>query len=92
MSIVTELNKNHSKFFQCSCSQELLLIEYDHNLNMAELVIYERQSSYNYKMSLWQRIRYCWYCLINGYAYHDQIVLNHNQLKELKTFLGSLDL
>lgn len=92
MGQVTNLDTNCSIFLQCGCTQEVIVFEYDHSDQLASVAIYETKSSYNNKLSLWQRIRYCWRCLTTGYVYHDQIMLNNKHLKELKTFLGSLDL
>lgn len=92
MSILTELSSNNTIFFQCGCTQEVLVIEYDHKTFMADFAIYETKNAIKHKLSLWQRLRYCFYCLYKGYVYHDQIILNRNQLRELKKFLVLLDL
>lgn len=79
-------NKISTLFSLCSCSSEVLVIEYDHELNIADLCIY---GSYNtYKMSLLQKIKYILHIILYGYPYRDQIVLEHNHLKEIKNFLN----
>lgn len=73
-------------FSLCSCNGEVLVIQYDHEANLADLCIYG--SSCTYKMSLWQKIRYIWHILACGYPYRDQIVVDRNSLKEIKNFLS----
>lgn len=73
-------------FSLCSCNSEVLVIQYDHDANIADLCIYG--SYYTYKMSLWQKIRYIWHIISYGYPYRDQIVIDKNCLKEIKNFLN----
>jgi hypothetical protein len=77
-------------FFLCDCRSEVLAIEYDNEIEMAEFAVYENRASYNRKLSFWQRLRYIYKVLVSGEPYSDQIMLNKNQIKELKGFLGSL--
>lgn len=88
----TNLKTNKTLFIPCGCRSEILMIEYDHEMKMADFAIYEHQVSYKSKMSLWQRLRYCWQVLAHKKPYADQIMLDHNQLSDLKSFLSSLDL
>lgn len=92
MGNVTNLKTNKTLFIPCDCSSEILIIEYDHEIKMADLAIYENQSSYRSKMSLYQRLRYCYQVLVNKKPYADQITLNNKQLGDLKNFLSCLDL
>lgn len=92
MASLTNLETNKTFFIACDCRNEILMIEYDHEYSMAELAIYEHYAGFRYKLSLWQRIKYCWQVLINKKPYTDQISLNKNQLIDLKSFLLSLDL
>lgn len=92
MGNVTNLKENKTIFIPCDCRSEILLIEYDHEVRMADLAIYESSASYKHRMSLWQRMRYCWQVLWHKKPYSDYMMLNHRQLKELKQFLSSLDL
>lgn len=92
MGNVTNLKENKTLFIPCDCDNEILVIEYDHEWGIADVAIYESYISYGNKMSLWQRIRYCWRVFIHKKPYADQLTLNDKQLKELKDFLSSLDL
>jgi len=87
---ITNLNENKSLFIPCSCKSEILVIEYDHEIQLADLAIFENYTNYGHKMSLWQRIRYCYQVLVNKKPYADQMVLDKDQLKELKVFLYDL--
>ena len=68
------------------------MIEYDHEIQLADLAIFENYTNYSHKMSLWQRLRYCFRVLVHKKPYADQLVLDNNQLKDLQKFLGSLNL
>ena len=92
MGMVTNLQANKTLFIPCGCRSEILMIEYDHEMQMADFAIYEHQLAYKSKMSLWQRLRYIWKVLVHHKPYADQIILDNAQLKDLKKFLNSLDL
>lgn len=92
MGSITNLKENKTLFIPCSCKSEILMIEYDHKHSIAELSIYENYIGYNNKLSLWQRIRYCYQVIFCKKPYADQITLDRNQLKDLKRFIDSLDL
>lgn len=88
----TNFQDNKTLFIPCDCRSEILMIEYDHQIKMADFAIYESGQSYRSKMSLWQRLRYSWRVLFHKKPYADQIVLDRKQLLELKTFINSLEL
>lgn len=90
MGSVTNLKENKTLFIPCECKSEILSIEYDHEIELADLAMYEHYVSYTNKLSLWQRIRYCYRVLFHKKPYADQMVLNKNQLKDLKKFLNGL--
>lgn len=92
MSTITLLDINKTIFIPCDCRNEILVIEYDHELKIADMSIYESISSFKNKLSLWQRIRYSMRTIIYGRPYGDQLILNSKQLKELQCFLSTLDL
>jgi len=92
MGTTTNLKTNKTLFIPCDCRSEILMIEYDHEIQMADFAIYEHQIAYKHKMSLWQRLRYCWQVLANKKPYADQITLNKKQLTDLKNFINSIDI
>ena len=92
MGTLTNLKENKTLFIPCDCGSEILMIEYDHEIKIANFAIYEHPVAYKSKMSLWQRIRYCYQILFNKKPYADQTSLNKKQLKELRAFLSLLDL
>lgn len=79
-------------FIPCDCQTEVLYIEYDNDIRMADVALYEYRGYIVGRMSFWQRLRYCWKILSSGRPYCDQLVLNLQQLKELKSFLSSIDM
>ena len=92
MGSITNLKENKTLFIPCSCKSEILVIEYDHEWDIADLAIFEHYTNYSNRMSLWQRLRYCYQVLINKKPYADQMILDNNQLKDLKKFLNGLTL
>jgi hypothetical protein len=91
MGSVTNLKENKTLFIPCSCKSEILVIEYDHEMDLADLAIFEHYTNYSHKMSLWQRLRYCFQVLAYKKPYADQMVLDKKQLKDLKEFLNELN-
>ena len=89
---VTNLKENKTLFIPCSCKSEILAIEYDHEIQLADLAIFEHYTNYSNKMSLWQRLRYCYRVLFEKKPYADQMVLDNKQLKDLQKFLNGLNL
>ena len=85
--------KNHNQrtiFIRCDCQSEILVLDYDAEVDMIDLSMYEIDVSYKYRMSLWQKIRYIYQVIRYGQPYTDQIVLNRHQINELKSFLETI--
>lgn len=75
-------------FTLCGCGNEILLIQYDHDYQIADICIF---GSYNHhKMNFWQKIKYIFQMLWVGYPYKDQTMLDKNQLHEIKKFLDTI--
>ncbi len=85
---MVKFEKNKTLFMLCDCKNEVLVLEYDHEYDFTELSIYESISSYGYRMSFWQKLRYIYRILVNGKPYSDQIILNKEQLKDLSSFIN----
>lgn len=92
MGNITSLKENKTLFIPCDCQSEILAIIYDHELKVADFAIYETVASFKNKLSLWQKLRYCWQIVVNNKPYADQILLTRKQLNDLKSFLSLLDL
>jgi hypothetical protein len=92
MGSTTNLIANKTLYISCDCKSEVLVIEYDHEYKMADIAIYESRIGHIHKLSLWQRIRYCFQILVHKKPFTDQMMMNDKQLKDLKTFLNSLGL
>lgn len=92
MGSITNLKENKTVFIPCSCKNEILVIEYDHEIDLADVAIYEHYVGYSHRLSFWQRLRYCYQVLFHKKPYADQMVLDKNQLKDLKKFLNGLPL
>jgi len=87
---MVKFEKNKTLFIVCDCKNEVLVLEYDHEYDLAELSIYDNLSSCNHKMSFWQKFRYIYQILTKGRPYSDQIILNKEQIKHLSNFLISI--
>jgi hypothetical protein len=92
MGSVTNLRENKTLFIPCGCRNEILVIEYDHDMDMADVAIYEHYVGFKNKLSLWQRLRFCYQVLFHKKPYADQIMLDKNQLKDLQKFLNGLNI
>jgi len=87
---IVRFEKNKTIFLMCNCKSEILFIEHDFEYGLTELSLYENMSSYNHKMSFWQKICYIYKVLTDNSPYIDQIILDKNQLKKLSDFINSL--
>jgi hypothetical protein len=91
MGSLTNLKTNKTLFTMCACESEILVLNYDDKYNEADLAMY-RYWGYSNKMSLYQKLRYCYRVLVKSQPYSDQMILNKDNLKEMKTFLNGLNL
>lgn len=80
-------NPNNSIFILCDCKSEVLLIDYDKEIGLADFAIYQSQSV---RLPFWQKIRHIWHILIKGSPYSDQMVLTNKHLKEIKQFIEQI--
>ncbi len=85
-----KFEKSRTIFILCDCRSEVLVLEHDEEYDLMELSIYQNLSSYNYKMSFWQKLRYIYQVLIKGRPYADQIILNKDQIVLMKNYLNSI--
>ena len=79
---------NTVHFELCGCKNEVLVLEYDKDIGLMDCAIYEHPSSFAYKFSWFQKLRYIWRVCRYNRPYNDQIVLNKNQLLRLRDFLN----
>ena len=84
---MTRFEKNKTTFILCDCRSEVLVLDHDFEYDLTELSIYENMSSYGHKMSFWQKLRYIYQVLVHNRPYSDQIILNKEQLKDIKSFI-----
>lgn len=85
---VVKFEKNKTIFILCDCRSEVLVLDHDSEYGLTELSIYENMSSYNHKMSFWQKLRYIYRVLVHNRPYSDQIILTNAQLKDLAMFIN----
>lgn len=92
-SVKNEKTKNHdfrTAFIRYDCDSEVLVVRYDGEFESIDLCIYQSHNSFCHKMSWYQKLRYIYQVLRYGQPYTDQIMLQKNQVEELKGFLNSL--
>lgn len=80
-------DQNNIHFELCGCKSEVLVLEYDKEIGLVDLAIYEHSISFRNKMSWFQKLRYIWQVCRHNRPYNDQIVLDKNQIQKLKLFL-----
>lgn len=76
-------------FCLCDCKSEILVIEYDHEMQLADLAVY-KYAGFGNKLSFFDRIRYALKIILSGKPYADQMVLTTKQLKEIKNFCSDV--
>lgn len=87
-NINPKLNDQNNIYFElCGCKSEVLVLEYDKEIGLVDLAIYEHSISFRNKMSWFQKLRYIWQVCRHNRPYNDQIVLDKNQIQKLKLFL-----
>jgi hypothetical protein len=82
--------KNNIHFELCGCKSEVLVLEYDKEIGLMDLAIYEHSVSFRNKMSWRQKLRYIWQVIRYNRSYNDQIVLEKKQIKNLYDFLKKI--
>jgi hypothetical protein len=93
MGSITNLKENKTVFISCECNSEILHISYDHEEKIADFCIYESYiSCFKYRMSFWQKLRYCYQIFAYNKPFSDQMTLGKKQLKELREFLNTIEL
>ena len=79
------------KFIECSCGTEGIMISNDYMDNKEPVIdlAFFKYGCNPDKMSLYQKLRYCWRVLSKGEPFMDEIILNKEQTKELIIGLNS---
>lgn len=90
MGYETRYDKNQtiSLFSMCDCKNEILYMEYDHEIKLVDVCIFK--SGYSTRMSLKDRFRYIWNVLVTGKPYADQTMLNLEQIRDIKNFCDTI--
>lgn len=92
-SVKNEKTKKYdfrTAFIRCDCDSEVLVVRYDEEFESIDLCIYQSHNSFCHKMSWYQKLRYIYQVLRYGQPYTDRIILQRQQMDELKGFLNSL--
>lgn len=79
------------KYIKCSCSSEILAVDYDKELEMLDVCIYNHYATPT-KRTLWDKLRYIWQVIKTGQPYSDQMIIDVNsaEFAELLEYLNSI--
>lgn len=83
-------NNFRVSYIRCSCDGEILVTRYDGELDTLDLCLFQNQRSFNHTLSFWQKLRYIYNLFKTGQPFTDQILLQREQIDELKGFLNSI--
>ncbi len=84
------------KYFECSCADEILRVEYEPGVNQPETVqfaIYEHSLNHqnygtqNNLLMIWVRLKYAVWHLWTGKIHTDSMLLDSKTCKELAVYL-----
>lgn len=82
------MNKQDDNLFMmCDCQDHALFVEAHPSDRSLWISLFERGVE-GKKLSILQRLRWCWYILKNGHPYTDMIIFDEFKAKELKKFLS----
>lgn len=72
----------------CDCNAELILCsKFEDALDKEIYLSIYTVGQFNYKPSIWNRLKYCFYHLKTGKKYEDQIILSFDKAQELGKWL-----
>jgi len=77
------------RYVKCSCSSEVLGVEYDEDIKSFDLFIFKHYNN-NDRLSFRDRIRYMWKIFRTGQPYSDQMIIN-SDAKDLADLLEYLN-
>jgi len=87
---INDVITEDSKFIQCDCINEGLLITSDSELKLIFLAMYGYGVSYRPKPSIWDRTKYAFSHLRTGKYYHDELILTHDKAKEMVEYISTI--
>ncbi len=73
-------------FYLCDCYSHGLLVEKDDETNSMLINCFERGFD-GRKMSMFERLKWCFYIIKNGHPYTDMIVLDESKSLDLAKFI-----
>ena len=85
-----KFRKNKTEFVLCDCGNEILVIEYDEEFQLADIAIFQTKTSFEASKSWYQKLRYCYNVLMGNDTFKDQMVLTKDQLVQIKNFIESV--
>jgi hypothetical protein len=81
-------NTPHERFIPCACATEGLFVSYwpdDQQLYVSKFVRAPQG-----RPGLWFRLKTAWNVLRNGESYKDEIIMEPEQIRELKAFVDDV--
>ncbi len=77
----------NDRMIQCECGGEILTLKSDEEFQQIELSIWYR---HYYPYTLLQKIKHCWFILLNGKPYGDQFLLSKEKALALSKDLEDM--
>jgi len=82
------MNKPITKYICCSCGSEILVLDkWDEDICLS---IWDDGYSCDNRLSIWQRMRWCWQIITKGKPFTDQIVLDENKIEDIMVAMEEL--
>ena len=82
------MNKPTTKYIRCSCGSEILVLDkWDDEICLS---IWDNGYSCDNRLSIRQRIRWCWQIIRKGKPFTDQMVLDTEKIDEIMVAMKEL--
>lgn len=78
-------------YLRCSCGSEILHFEYDADVEMHDVAIFEMLRGAHSQLSWRDRFRYCWQVISKGRAYGDCLMLSRANARKLCEYIGECE-
>ncbi len=75
-----------SKFYECDCHDEGLMMSYDTNYDgiaSIDIAFFNMGIDNSRKLTLKKKLRWCWHILLIGIPFTDMVMLNQTEAKRL---------
>jgi hypothetical protein len=82
------MNKEKEIYLRCSCGSEILHLSHTLEDGMQDVAVFQYLNGGHGRMTLRDKVRYCWKLLTDGKPYGDCLILSPEDAKKLHGYLG----